>query len=190
MREISALKSVIKCVEDHGLESQYPKDEMLMRIEKLEKEKADRKRPAAAPVFKPQQPPKQQKYNGGKRIKSAAAPSAFKKKFNGNSGFRPPQPSSMKRVGLLPDHAAPYLGSSSGAYGMTGSLVVAAPYVGSSADLYGLSGAPLGYSGNLNPSTSNNYTPETHAQPGYYNRAVGYGGYDVSSQYPPVYYPQ
>ncbi|KAG6400277.1 hypothetical protein SASPL_137102 [Salvia splendens] len=47
MKEISALKSVIKCVEEHGLESQYPKDEMLMRIKRLE-EKADRKRPAAA----------------------------------------------------------------------------------------------------------------------------------------------
>ncbi|KAL1556208.1 truncated FRIGIDA-like protein 1 [Salvia divinorum] len=193
MKEISALKSVIKCVEEHGLESQYPKDEMLMRIKKLEKEKADRKRPAAAPVPKLQLPPKQQKQNGNgnKRIKPAAAPSPFKRKFNGNSGFRPPHPSSMMRVGgLLPDPAASYLGSSSGVYGMPGSLVAASPYVGSSADLCGLPGAPLGYSGNLNPSTSNAYTLETHAQPGYYNRAVGYGGYDVPSQYPPVYYPQ
>lgn len=190
MKEISALKSVIKCVEDHGLEAQYPKDEMLMRIEKLEKEKADRKRPPAAPGPKSQQLPKQPKHNGGKRMKAAGAPS-FKRKLHGNSFVRPLHPSSVMRAGLLPDHAAPYHGSPSGAYGVAGSIVAAAPYMGSTADLYGLPGAPLGFSGNLNPSTSNPYnSSETHAQPGYYNRALGYGGYDVSSQYPPVYYPQ
>lgn len=190
MKEISALKSVIKCIEDHGLESQYPKDEMLMHIEKLEKEKADRKRPATAPVPKPQQPAKHPKQNGTKRMKAVAGPSAFKRKLPANSVVRPSQPSSVKRAGSLPDHTAPYLSSPSGAYGMAGSLVAAAPYVGSSADLYGLSGVPLGFSGNLNPSASNAYPSETHAQPGYYDRVLGYGGYDVPSQYPPVYYPQ
>ncbi|KAH6778577.1 hypothetical protein C2S51_009889 [Perilla frutescens var. frutescens] len=190
MKEISALKSVIKCVEDHGLEAQYPKDEMLMRIEKLEKEKADRKRPPVVPVLKSQQLQKQPKHNGSKRIKAAGAPSAFKRKLHGNPVVRPLHPSPVMRAGLLPDHAAPYLGSPSGGYGMAGSLVAAAPYMGSTANLYGLSGASMGFSGNLNPSTSNTYTSETHAQPGYYNRAIGYGGYDVSSQYPPVYYPQ
>ncbi|KAK4439725.1 FRIGIDA-like protein 1 [Sesamum alatum] len=190
MKEISALKSVIKCIEDHGLESQYPKDELVARIEKLEKEKADRKRPAAAPVPKPQQQGKQQKQNGTKRMRAAAGPSAFKRKTTANSGVHSSQPSSVKRAGLLPDHAAPYLSSPSGAYGMAGSLVAAAPYVGSSADLYGLSGAPVGFSGNLNPSVSNPYPSETHAQPGYYDRAIGYGGYDVPPQYHPAYYPQ
>ncbi|KAI3456841.1 hypothetical protein Pfo_013504 [Paulownia fortunei] len=190
MKEISALKSVIKCIEDHGLESQYPKDELVTHIETLEKEKADRKRPATVPVPKPQQQVRQPKQNGSKRMKAAAGPSAFKRKLPANSVVPPSQPSSVKRAGLLPDHAAPYLSSPAGAYGMAGSLVAAAPYVGSSADLYGLSGAPLGFSGNLNPSVSNPYTSDTHAQPGYYDRAISYGGYDVPSQYHPVYYPQ
>lgn len=166
MKEITALKSVIKCVEEHGLESQYPKDEMLMCIKKLEKEKADRKRPAAAHVPKPQQPPKQPMHNGNKRGKASAAPSAFNRKFNGNSFFHPPQPPSMQRACPLQGHASPYLGPSSGAYGIAGPLVVAAPYVGSSPDLYGFPGATLGYSANLNPSTSSSYNPEAHAQPG------------------------
>ncbi|GFP91221.1 frigida-like protein 1 [Phtheirospermum japonicum] len=172
MKETNALKSVIKCIEDHGLESQYSKDELSIRIEKLEKEKSDRKRPAAAPVAKPQQKVKQPKQNGSKRA---------------------PNPSPFKRNKLPPNsigiQSHPYLSSSAaGAYGVVGSLVAADPYGGPPADLYGSSGAPLGYSGN--PSASISYSSETHAQPGYYNRAIGYDGYDVPSQYRPLYYPQ
>lgn len=191
MKEISALKLAIKCIEDHGLESQYPKDELVTRIENLEKEKAERKRPATAPVAKPQQQAKQQKQNGSKRMKPVGGPSAFKRKPPPNS-VRLSQASSLQRTGLLPDHAALYHSSPAGAYGMTGSLVAAAPYLGPPTDFYRLSGAPMGFSGNLNPSTSNPYPSETHAQvqPVYYDRAVGYGGYDVSSQYHQAYYPQ
>ncbi|PIN26164.1 hypothetical protein CDL12_01087 [Handroanthus impetiginosus] len=182
MKEINALKSVVKCIEDYGLESQYPRDELVRRIENLEKEKADRKRPLPKPQ---QQQAKETQRNGGKRMKTATGPSAFKRKLAANSAVPPSQP----RAGLLPDHAASYLNSSAGAYGMP--VVAAVPYVGSSVDLYGLSGAPLGYSGNLNPSVSNPYPPsETHAQPGFCDRAINYGGYELPSQYHPAYYPQ
>ncbi|KAK6149382.1 hypothetical protein DH2020_016907 [Rehmannia glutinosa] len=190
MKEISALKSVIKCIEDQGLGSQYSKDELVKRIEKLEKEKADRKRPPAAPAPKPTRQVKQPKQNGSKRMKSAASPSAFKRKHPPNSVGPPTQPSSVNRAGLLPDHAVQYHNSPAGAYGMAGSLVAATPYGAPSTDPYALSGAPLGYSGNLNPSASAPYPSDIHAQPGYYDRAVGYGGYDVQSQYHPLYYPQ
>ncbi|KAL3643048.1 hypothetical protein CASFOL_013863 [Castilleja foliolosa] len=162
VKETNALKSVIKSIEDHGLESQYPKDELLTRIEKLGKEKSDRKRPPAAPIAKPQQKAKQPKQNGSRR---APNPSPFKRnKYPPNSiGFR----------------SQPYLSSSAaGAYSMVGSVVAADPY----------GGPPLGYSGN--PSASISYSTETHAQPGYYNRAIDYGGYEVPSQHRPLYYPQ
>ncbi|KAL7130848.1 hypothetical protein ABFS83_13G160000 [Erythranthe nasuta] len=170
MKEISSLKSVIKCIEDHNLESQYPKAELVTRVEKLEKEKADRKRPAAAPVPKPQQPVKQQQQNANKRMRAAA----FKRKL-------PPAANSV-----VPQ---------SQTYGMAGPLVTAAPqYVGPSSDLYRFSGGPMGFHGNMNPSAASNpYPPETHAQPLVYydNRPMGsYGGYDVASQYHPAYYPQ
>ncbi|KAL3851150.1 hypothetical protein ACJIZ3_013032 [Penstemon smallii] len=189
MKEISALKSVIKCIKDHGLESQYSKDELVKRIEKLEKEKADRKRPSsAAPLPKPQQQQqqmKQPKQNGIKRMKTGAAgPSAVRR--------RPPHPvpssSVNNREGLLPNYAPPqYVGSPAGPYGMA------------SAPSYGMQRAALvGFPGNLNPATSNPYPSETHAQPqpqppaAYYDRPVpvgGYAGYEMPPQYHPVYYP-
>lgn len=47
-RELSALKLVIKCVEDHKLEEQYPVDPLQKRILQLEKAKADKRRAAEA----------------------------------------------------------------------------------------------------------------------------------------------
>ncbi|KAJ8458393.1 hypothetical protein OPV22_031319 [Ensete ventricosum] len=51
-RELAALKVVIKCIEEHKLEEQYPVDPLQKRIVLLEKAKADKKR--VAEVAKPQ----------------------------------------------------------------------------------------------------------------------------------------
>lgn len=51
-RELSALKVVIKCIEEHKLEDQYPIDSLQKRIVQLEKAKADKRR--AADAAKPQ----------------------------------------------------------------------------------------------------------------------------------------
>ncbi|KAL6529410.1 hypothetical protein OROGR_015033 [Orobanche gracilis] len=202
MKEITALKSVIKCIEDHDLESQYSKDELVTRIERLEKEKADRKRPAPAPVAKSHQKPKP-KQNGSKRIKAAPGPSAFKRRNPRNSvGAAQLRPSSLKGQGSLPDHVAPYLSAPVMSYGTVGSLVPAEtyaapsanpyggpsanpyggpsanPYGGPSANPYGDPSAnPYGLSGippvfSGNPPASVPYSSEIHAQTGYYDNRV------------------
>uniref|UniRef100_A0A2P2KML0 FRIGIDA-like protein n=1 Tax=Rhizophora mucronata TaxID=61149 RepID=A0A2P2KML0_RHIMU len=51
-RELTALKSVIKCIEEHKLEDQYAVDPLQKRLLQLEKEKADKKR--ATEAAKPQ----------------------------------------------------------------------------------------------------------------------------------------
>ncbi|KAG6490954.1 FRIGIDA-like protein 3 [Zingiber officinale] len=51
-RELSALKAVIKCIEEHKLEEQYPIEPLQKRIIQLEKAKADKRR--AAEAAKPQ----------------------------------------------------------------------------------------------------------------------------------------
>ncbi|KAF2284679.1 hypothetical protein GH714_029139 [Hevea brasiliensis] len=51
-RELTALKAVIKCIEEHKLEEQYPVDPLQKRLIQLEKAKADKKR--ATEVAKPQ----------------------------------------------------------------------------------------------------------------------------------------
>ncbi|XP_059300745.1 FRIGIDA-like protein 3 isoform X1 [Lycium ferocissimum] len=51
-KELSALKAVLKCIEDHKLEEQYPVDPLQKRVLQLEKAKADKKK--ATEVAKPQ----------------------------------------------------------------------------------------------------------------------------------------
>ncbi|OVA03231.1 Frigida-like [Macleaya cordata] len=60
-RELTALKAVVKCIEEHKLEEQYPVDPLQKRVLQLEKAKADKKRVAEA--AKPQ--PKRPRANGG-----------------------------------------------------------------------------------------------------------------------------
>lgn len=79
-REISAIKSVIKVIESHNFDSEYPRANLEKRIEVLEKLIANRKRPAEAPPMKPKQPQqqqpkkqkKQQQQNQSKRLRTAA----------------------------------------------------------------------------------------------------------------------
>lgn len=51
-KELTALKAVIKCVEDHKLEHQFPVDPLQKQVLEIEKAKADKKR--ATEVAKPQ----------------------------------------------------------------------------------------------------------------------------------------
>ncbi|KAJ6729104.1 FRIGIDA-LIKE PROTEIN [Salix viminalis] len=75
-RELTALKAVIKCVEEHKLEEQYPVDPLQKRLLQLEKAKADKKR--ANEVAKPQ--PKRPRASGvgcGPRVANSAPEKAF-----------------------------------------------------------------------------------------------------------------
>ncbi|KAH9299583.1 hypothetical protein KI387_031265, partial [Taxus chinensis] len=60
-KELSAYRAVIKCIEEHKLESQYSPDSLQKRIAQLEKAKADRKRSAGAVKSQPKRP----RANGG-----------------------------------------------------------------------------------------------------------------------------
>lgn len=55
-RELTALKAVIKCIEEHKLEEQYPVDPLQKRILQLEKAKADKKRVTEAAKPQPKRP--------------------------------------------------------------------------------------------------------------------------------------
>ncbi|ERN20213.1 hypothetical protein AMTRI_Chr06g201150 [Amborella trichopoda] len=73
-RELSALKAVIKCIEEHKLEEQYPIDPLQKRIAQLEKAKADKRR--AVEASKPQS--KRPRANG---ISYAPRPTVQEKVF-------------------------------------------------------------------------------------------------------------
>ncbi|XP_031121689.1 FRIGIDA-like protein 3 [Ipomoea triloba] len=75
-KELNALKAVIKCIEDHNLEEQYPVDPLQKRVLQMEKAKADKKR--ATEVPKPQ--PKRPRANGvchGSRVANVATDKNF-----------------------------------------------------------------------------------------------------------------
>ncbi|XP_038703958.1 FRIGIDA-like protein 3 [Tripterygium wilfordii] len=75
-RELTALKAVMKCIEEHKLEGQYPVDPLQKRVVQLEKAKADKKRVTEA--VKPQ--PKRPRANGvgcGPRVTNVPADMTF-----------------------------------------------------------------------------------------------------------------
>ncbi|GLT94326.1 hypothetical protein SLE2022_120720 [Rubroshorea leprosula] len=75
-RELTALKAVIKCIEDHNLEEQYPVEPLQKQVLVLEKAKADKKR--ATEAAKPQ--PKRPRANSagqGPRVTNVAADMTF-----------------------------------------------------------------------------------------------------------------
>lgn len=64
LNELDKLKSVVKCIEDYKLASEFPKLNVLVqRIQKLEREKSNRKRAGAASASVLEKQPKLQKNN-------------------------------------------------------------------------------------------------------------------------------
>ncbi|MED6176185.1 hypothetical protein PIB30_085679 [Stylosanthes scabra] len=55
-RELVSLRAVIKCIEEHKLEEQYPLDPLMKRVVQLEKAKADKKRETEATKPQPKRP--------------------------------------------------------------------------------------------------------------------------------------
>ncbi|KAK9933318.1 hypothetical protein M0R45_020519 [Rubus argutus] len=51
-KEQSALRAVIKCIEDYNLEAEFPPENLKKRLEQLDKVKPEKKRPVAAPANK------------------------------------------------------------------------------------------------------------------------------------------
>ncbi|GLU08873.1 hypothetical protein SLE2022_257570 [Rubroshorea leprosula] len=51
-KEQSALRAVIKCIEEYKLEAEFPPENLKKRLDQLEKAKTEKKRPAAVPANK------------------------------------------------------------------------------------------------------------------------------------------
>ncbi|KAL6999160.1 hypothetical protein U1Q18_000320 [Sarracenia purpurea var. burkii] len=190
-KEVTVLKAVIKIIDDRKLQSEYPKQELMERLETLEKEKSDRKELATGLISETQQQSKPKKLSGSKRPRTTApdGPAATAT----SSAVPAFQRSPLQPEGLVPENPIPYLSSSTGPYGLVAASTPAgAAYTDSSTGLYGSSGAPLGMPGNLMPTQPHAYPSESHVLPsGYYDRPVAaYGGYVLPPQYHPPYHPQ
>jgi len=87
-RELSALKAVIKCIEEHKLEDQYPVDPLQKRVAQLEKAKADKRR--AVEASKPQS--KRARANGSIYTARVTAPYPEKSFYQRATPERYPYP--------------------------------------------------------------------------------------------------
>ncbi|GMJ11542.1 FRIGIDA like 1 [Hibiscus trionum] len=202
-REIGALKSVIKIIEEHNLETEYSLEPLQKCIEQLEKQQADRKAPATPAAFKlpPQeaarkvrkllaqqakrkmQVPGKQQQSGNKHPKTTASVVHAVPSLSAagtTSVIHPFQQAHLQPAGLLPNHSAAYLRSPAVPFGFPGSTPAANPYAGPSAPMYGLAGAPTGFPSNPNPAShlyNNDWRPT-------------YGTYGLPPQYRPSYHRQ
>ncbi|KAL8525935.1 hypothetical protein ACS0TY_015236 [Phlomoides rotata] len=88
-KELTALKAVIRCIEDHKLEEQFPVDPLQKQVVEIEKAKADKKR--ATEVAKPQS--KRPRANGvaHAQAQTHAPRFATEKNFYGRMTERSPQ---------------------------------------------------------------------------------------------------
>ncbi|KAI3769180.1 hypothetical protein L6452_00280 [Arctium lappa] len=68
LKELTILKSIIRCIDEHHLESDYPKNDVVALVKKLENEMSCKKRPAKA---QQQQQPKPKKAKVNKFLEAA-----------------------------------------------------------------------------------------------------------------------
>ncbi|XP_043689914.1 truncated FRIGIDA-like protein 1 [Telopea speciosissima] len=190
-KEIAALRAVIKSIQEHNLESQYPCGSLEKQIEQLEKKKADRKRPAAAATASKQQA------GTGKNKRARQSAPAVNSMTETATSLHSIHHTQMQQSGLLPDRVASYLGSAAGSsYGLQGPSSLT-PYGSSSSALYGGTENSVNYGGNLSPARSHLYSalpshlshPPPSQPSGLYDRSLSYGGYGLPPQYRPSYYP-
>lgn len=108
-RELMALKAVIKCIEEHKLDEQYPMDPLQKRVIQLEKAKADKKRETEA--TKPQ--PKRPRANGvgyGPRVTNIPSDkTSYTRAADRYPQYVYDQP--YMYPGPTDSHCAPFLGS-------------------------------------------------------------------------------
>ncbi|GLJ45726.1 hypothetical protein SUGI_0962300 [Cryptomeria japonica] len=152
-KEIAAVKAVIKCIQEHKLESQMSPENLQKRMAHLEKAKADRKRSAAEAVKSQTKRPRVS--NSGSAAASAAEriPTVYTSSITDDrSLLRPGMTSySLPTPGAYDRPSQSILGSSPYGIGSRGALPLSRPYLLSSDNLHsslygaGSFGAPSNY---------------------------------------------
>ncbi|KAE9614752.1 hypothetical protein Lal_00036153 [Lupinus albus] len=179
-REIHGLKSVIKVIENHNLESEFPCASLEQRIEELKKQKAN--------------PPKHEQQQSGvkrPRISAPVGPAAVVNNVGSASStiHQYGQPI-FRSTGLLPEHPNPFLGlppmpygmvpptpampygvvppTPAMPYGMVPPTPAISPYPGPSTRPYGPAVVPMGPTGNSGRGDPHLTPSEPHLPPSGY----------------------
>ncbi|CAK9866861.1 unnamed protein product [Sphagnum jensenii] len=170
MKELAALKAVLKCIEDYDLENQFPSMPLLKRVGQLEKAKSDRKRTAVA-VKANTKRPRASNVTGGEY---GAVPVPNNNNDNRNY-YRPPPDRSQGQYSIAvgPSYAlAPqnnYDRRVQGAYSTT--------YAGGNRSPVSLSSSYL--------YPADGLTSQVYSSTGYNNPPATYSNYQFGSGLPP-----
>ncbi|KAK2647011.1 hypothetical protein Ddye_022206 [Dipteronia dyeriana] len=104
-KEQSALRSVIKCIEEYKLEAEFPPENLKKRLEQLEKAKVEKKKPAAVPANK-----RTRASNGGPMppAKAGRSTNAYVSSFPAPPTFVRSPSHSQYPAGVSPYQSPPY----------------------------------------------------------------------------------
>ncbi|KAJ4950310.1 hypothetical protein NE237_027142 [Protea cynaroides] len=179
--ELNSIKAIIKCVEDHNLESEFTLDSLRKRVTHLEKAKADRKKNTAAAGSRPHQ---NKRARGGG---SGGGPPSFRPAKTGRFSN---SYSSFGRRGGGPAHQNP-APRFSGPYNYPSQHVYEGPAPTTYASPYG--GAPHAQSPAAMPQQYSYPTEDLGAgatrATGSYAAQTTYNAYDYAAAAQPTYQP-
>ncbi|XP_017231643.1 FRIGIDA-like protein 4a isoform X2 [Daucus carota subsp. sativus] len=184
--EMIATKAIIKCVEDHKLESQFPTDNLKKRITQLEKAKAEKKKSASS-VSKPSNKRAHGgSSKGGGGVGTSSRPPKAGRISTTSPSFRQRNPSQIHQTPGATRYAAPYSYPNPSLYDVPGTPSYVSAYGGprikSPVGLQHAYAAPdVGVAG-IRAGTS-------YAGQGSYGVQSNYAAYDYppASAYPPTY---
>ncbi|GMY27407.1 FRIGIDA-like protein 4a [Fagus crenata] len=113
-KEQSALRAVIKCIEEYKLENQFPPENLKKRLEQLEKAKTEKRKPAAVPANKRSPPAvpanKRTRANNGGPMPPAKAgrlTNAYVSSFPAPPAFVRSPSHAQYPAGISPYHSPP-----------------------------------------------------------------------------------
>ncbi|KAI9115152.1 hypothetical protein K1719_014165 [Acacia pycnantha] len=135
-KEQSALRAVIKCIEEYKLEGEFPPENLKKRLEQLEKVKIEKRKPVAVPANKrtrasnsnggPMPPAKAGRLTNAYVSSFPAAPTFVRSPSHGQyPAALPPYPSPPHMYGNRSPPANPYAYSPEAAPALTGSYPAA-----------------------------------------------------------------
>ncbi|KAJ9183973.1 hypothetical protein P3X46_007765 [Hevea brasiliensis] len=184
--ELNSIRAVIKCVEDHKLESDFPLDNLRKRASRLEKTKAERKKSSATAVAKSHN----KRGHGGSGGPSgrgnrppAFRPSKAAKFSNAYSPFGRRNPAPPPQHSPAARYSGPYDYPSQGVYESHSAAPYAATYGASHSQ------SPAAIPQQHYSLPVDNAGGAAFRASGSYGGQANYGAYDYGTGTPPTYQP-
>ncbi|KAK2439432.1 FRIGIDA protein [Trifolium repens] len=182
--ELNSIKDIIKCVEDHKLESEFNLDKVKRRASQLEKSKAERRKPSSSFGSR-------SFVNGSRSRKRGSRGSGSTSSRPVKSAKTSAYPSSFSRRNLAPLHPSPSPRYSTPLHypsqTMMESSTAANPYGATYGSSITQSPAGIGITQQHYSYPVDNLGPSSYLSSSSYAGQTSYGLYDYGSAAPPTY---